>query len=46
MVPDTIRASGWVGLELAMFDRFTRADNHNGVQQLAATVNGQPYCAM
>mgnify|MGYP002776997536 FL=1 len=39
---DTIRASGWVGLELAMFDRFTKADNHNGVQQLAATVNGQP----
>ncbi|MBC7449522.1 MAG: M23 family metallopeptidase, partial [Hymenobacteraceae bacterium] len=42
IVPDTIRAAGWVGLELAMFDRFTKADNHNGVQQLAATVNGQP----
>ncbi len=42
VVPDTIRAAGWVGLELAMFDRFSRADNHNGVQQLAATVNGQP----
>jgi Peptidase family M23 len=40
-VTDTIRASGWIGLELAMFDRFTKADNHNGVQQVAATVNGQ-----
>ncbi len=42
VVPDTIGVAGWVGLELAMFDRFTQADNHNGVQQIAATVNGQP----
>ncbi len=42
VVTDTIRAAGWIGLELAMFDRFTKADNHNGVQQVAATVNGQP----
>lgn len=42
VVPDTIRASGTVGLELAMYDRFSRAPNFNGVQQLRATVNGQP----
>ena len=42
VVTDTIRAHGLVGLELAMFDRFNKADNHNGVQQLAVAVNGQP----
>lgn len=43
VVTDTIRASGTVGLELAMYDRFSHAPNFNGVQQLRATVNGQPF---
>ncbi len=42
VVPDTIEASGTVGLEAAMYDRFSGADNHNGIQQGRLTVNGEP----
>lgn len=42
MVPDTLDVSGTVGLEMAMFDRFSGADNQNGVQQVRLTVAGQP----
>lgn len=40
--PDTLTASGWLGLEIQAIDQYTGAPNHNGVQAMELLINGKP----
>ncbi|WP_375417522.1 M23 family metallopeptidase [uncultured Hymenobacter sp.] len=41
--PDTISCFGSIGLLVQGFDRFDKAWNKNGIQQVTVQVNGQPH---